>query len=427
MSQASGTLTDATVNENRKMTRSCRFCSHQLKHTFIDLGMSPPCESVRRPEDVDLQEVFYPLHVFVCDQCWLVQLREYIPPDEIFVEYAYFSSMSDSWLAHARDYCETMVKRLGLTDENQVVEIASNDGYLLQNFVRLGIPALGIEPARNVAKVGEEKGVPSVNKFFGCQTAKELCADGIKADLLLGNNVLAHVPDLNDFVGGMKILLAEDGVITMEFPHLLQLMVNKQFDTIYHEHYSYLSILTVEQVFEHHGLRLFDIEELATHGGSLRIYATHQESQGHRRGTALDSIRQQELAAGLDSLASYESFCHEVEQLKLDILEFFIDAKRKGKTVAGYGAPGKGITLLNYCGIRSDLMRFTVDRNPYKQGTYMPGTGIPVFEPGRIRSEKPDYVFILPWNLKSEIVDQMSGIRDWGGKFVVPIPSLEIL
>lgn len=409
------------------IVRNCRFCGNDLEHTFIDLGMSPPCENVRRPEDMDLHEVFYPLHVFVCDQCWLVQLREYVSPDDIFVEYAYFSSMSDSWLEHARRYTDEMVERFSLNESDQVVELASNDGYLLQNFVRLGIPALGVEPAKNVAKVGEKKGVPSINKFFGCETATEMCNDGIRANLLLGNNVLAHVPDLNDFVGGMKILLADNGVITMEFPHLLQLMDNNQFDTIYHEHYSYLSILTVEKVFAHHGLRLFDVQELPTHGGSLRIFATHEESTNHLRTDAVDALLSREREAGLDTIESYRSFRGQVEELKLDILEFLIKAKREGKTVAGYGAPGKGITLLNYCGIRNDLMEFTVDRNQYKQGTFMPGTGIPVFEPDYMRTQKPDYVFILPWNLKHEIMKQMSGIREWGGKFVVPIPNLEIL
>lgn len=406
--------------------RTCRFCDKTLRHTFVDLGMSPPCESVRYPEQMDSPEVFYPLHVYLCDSCWLVQLREYISPEDIFVEYAYFSSMSDSWLAHAKRYVDEMVKRFQLNQSHQVVEIASNDGYLLQNFVQLGIPALGVEPAVNVAKVGLEKGVPSVNKFFGCATAKELRDDGVSADLLLGNNVLAHVPDLNDFVGGMKILLASDGVITMEFPHLLQLMGNKQFDTIYHEHYSYLSLLTVERIFEFHGLRLFDVDELPTHGGSLRIYATHHENETHRLSSSVADLLSRERTAGLETLNAYGDFCEQVESLKLDIMQFLVTAKRERKTVAGYGAPGKGVTLLNYCGIRSDLMKFTVDRNAYKQGTFMPGTGIPVHAPEYLMQEKPDYVFILPWNLKDEIMQQMAAVHDWGGKFVVPIPELRV-
>ncbi|MEM7478679.1 MAG: class I SAM-dependent methyltransferase [Planctomycetota bacterium] len=410
-----------------QIERKCRFCDHDLTHSFVDLGLSPPCENVRLPADMDKQEVFFPLHVFLCDSCWLVQLREYIAPDDIFVEYAYFSSMSESWLAHARKYADDMVARFGLDSSNQVIEIASNDGYLLQNFVRMKIPALGVEPAINVARVGEEKGVRSINKFFGVQTAKEIVADGIRADLLLGNNVLAHVPDLNDFVGGMKVVLSPQGVITMEFPHLLRLMENRQFDTIYHEHYSYLSLLTVQKVFEHHGLRVFDVQELASHGGSIRVFATHEECSQHPRLDAVDNLLRTELAAGLNTLGAYQAFRGEVEALKFDILSFLIKAKREGKTVAGYGAPGKGITLLNYCGIRSDLMPFTVDRNEYKQGTFMPGTGIPVFSPDYLRDVKPDYVFILPWNLKKEIMQQMEDIRSWGSKFVVPIPALEVL
>lgn len=406
---------------------ACRYCGEKLLHTFIDLGMSPPCESVRRREDMDAPEVFYPLHVYLCDHCWLVQLREYLPPAEIFTEYAYFSSTSDSWLAHARFYVESMIHRFELDRRHQVVEIASNDGYLLQNFVRHDIPSLGIEPAANVAKIAEAKGVRSIVRFFGLDTASELVRSGIRADLLIGNNVLAHVPDINDFVGGLKVLLAEEGVITMEFPHLLRLMEQKQFDTIYHEHYSYLSLLTVERIFEGHGLRLFDVEELATHGGSLRIFATHREANRHLLSPRLTGLREQEQQAGMNELSCYASFGQQVEKLKLDILSFFIEAKRAGKTIAGYGAPGKGVTLLNYCGIRADFLSFTVDRNVYKQGSYVPGTGIPIYEPEHIRRCQPDYVFILPWNLKEEIMQQMQDIRDWGGRFVVPIPELQVI
>lgn len=409
------------------LERKCRFCGSASLHTFVDLGMSPPCESVRRPEEMDFPEVYYPLHVFVCDQCWLVQLREYIPPDEIFTEYAYFSSMSDSWLEHAKKYVEEVVPRFGLSEASQVIEIASNDGYLLKNFVTRGIPALGIEPAANVAKVAETNGIKSLVRFFGSETAQQLVSQGTQADLLLGNNVLAHVPDLNDFVGGLKILLNDEGVITMEFPHLLQLMNNNQFDTIYHEHYSYLSLLTVEQVFQHHGLRIFDVDELRSHGGSLRIYATHTACKCHEPTASLDRVIKDELNAGLNRLGSYQAFRTQIENLKLDIMTFLIDAKRRGKTVAGYGAPGKGITLLNYCGIRCDLIAYTVDRNPYKQGTFMPGTGIRIHSPDYLREQKPDYVFILPWNLKSEIIDQLSDLKDMGCKFVIPIPELTVI
>ncbi|MFN3191076.1 MAG: methyltransferase domain-containing protein [Aureliella sp.] len=426
----------ASVNQAKEMDdqgrageakRTCRFCSCELSTTFIDLGMSPPCENVRRPQEMDSVEHFYPLHVFVCERCWLVQLREYIAPEDIFREYAYFSSMSDSWLKHAKDYSHKMIERFQLGSDHQVVEIASNDGYLLKNFVEKHIPALGIEPALNVAEVGRENGVPSINEFFGCEVAEKLAAQGTKADLLLGNNVLAHVPDLNDFVGGLKILLNSDGVVTMEFPHLWELMENRQFDTIYHEHYSYLSALTVQKVFAHHGLRLFDVEQLASHGGSLRVFATHQDSQQHPSTGAVERLIDFELEKGLGNLEAYQSFKDQVESLKLDVLQFLIDAKRQGKRVAGYGAPGKGVTLLNYMGIRNDLIEFTVDRNEYKQGTFVPGTGIPVFAPTAIFEQKPDYVFILPWNLRKEIVEQMKSIKEWGGRFVVPIPSLEIV
>ncbi|MEM8735729.1 MAG: class I SAM-dependent methyltransferase, partial [Planctomycetota bacterium] len=399
----------------------------KLDQTFIDLGMSPPCENVRRPEEMDSVEYFYPLHVFVCEKCWLVQLREYIAPEDIFREYAYFSSMSDSWLKHAKDYAEKMIDRFALGSDHQVIEIASNDGYLLKNFVASGIPALGVEPALNVAEVGRQNGVPSINEFFGCAVAEKLVAEGTKADLLLGNNVLAHVPDLNDFVGGLKILLAEDGIVTMEFPHLWELMENRQFDTIYHEHYSYLSALTVQRVFAHHGLKLFDVEQLPSHGGSLRIYATHDECLKHKSTGAVERLIEFELGKGLGTLEAYQSFKEEVEGLKWDVLQFLINAKKSGKRVVGYGAPGKGVTLLNYIGIRSDLLEFTVDRNEYKQGTFVPGTGIPVFAPQAILEQKPDYVLILPWNLKKEIMEQMKAIREWGGQFVVPIPSLEVI
>ena len=421
---SSYSLTDLNVEDG--VQRPCRFCNTQLTHTAIDLGASPLCENVRRPEEMDQPETYFPLRVFVCDECWLVQLREYVAPDKIFTEYAYFSSNSDSWLQHAEKYCEHVTKRFGLGPEQQVVEIASNDGYLLQNFVQSGIPALGVEPAANVAEVARAKGVKTVVKFFGVETARELVADGYSADLLLGNNVLAHVPNLNDFVGGLKLLLKPDGVITMEFPHLLQLVEQNQFDTIYHEHYSYLKVLTVSKIFGQHGLRIFDVQELKSHGGSLRVFATHQDNKTHQIFASVDRIKTQEREAGLDSLTAYHAFRERVSALKMKILEFLIQAKKTGKRVAGYGAPGKGITLLNYCGIRADLIGYTVDRNKYKQGTFVPGTGIPVLSPETLEKDQPDYVFILPWNLKQEIMSQVDAAK-WGGKFVVPIPHLEII
>ncbi len=405
----------------------CRFCQTPLHHTFVDLGMSPLCESYVSHEKLNHVEAFYPLHVFVCDNCFLVQLDEYVNPGEIFTEYAYFSSYSDSWLAHAKNYTDMITERLGLDKDSFVIELASNDGYLLQYFVQKGIPVLGIDPAANVVKVAEEKGVPTLVEFFGQEVARQVAAEGKRADLILGNNVLAHVPDINDFVGGMKILLKPDGVITMEFPHLLRLMEGNQFDTIYHEHFSYLSIIAVEKIFAAHGLTVFDVEEIPTHGGSLRIYGRHTDNTALPVTDAIINLRQQELDAGFTNLASYETFTAQVEETKRKLLEFLINAKRAGKTVVGYGAPGKGNTLLNYCGIRTDFLDYTVDRNPYKQGMYLPGTRIPIYAPDKIDETKPDYVFILPWNFKDEIMKQMAHIRDWGGQFVIPIPEVEII
>lgn len=404
----------------------CRFCNSTLEHTFVDLGMSPLCESYVKPEQQNQMEPFYPLHVYVCDRCFLVQLQEYVSPDNIFSDYAYFSSYSDSWLQHAKTYTEKMVDRFKLHEQSQVVEIASNDGYLLQYFVAQGVPVLGIEPAANVAEVAIKKGIPAVVKFFGQQTAREVAAEGNKADLLLGNNVLAHVPDINDFVKGMKILLNPEGVITMEFPHLMRLMEENQFDTIYHEHFSYLSLLTVEKIFAAHGLTIFDVEELSTHGGSLRIYACHAEDTSKPISQQVKELRAREEIAGFTNLEHYFSFSEQVKETKFKLLDFLITAKREGKSIAGYGAPGKGNTLLNYCGIRTDFIDYTVDRNPYKQGLLLPGTHIPIFHPDKIKETKPDYLLILPWNLKKEITAQMSYIRDWGGQFVVPIPEVEV-
>jgi 2-polyprenyl-3-methyl-5-hydroxy-6-metoxy-1,4-benzoquinol methylase len=413
----------------------CRFCTQPLHQTFADLGMSPISNAFISVDKSHLGEKFYPLHAYVCDRCLLVQLEEFETPDEIFNEnYAYFSSYSQSWLAHAQQYTEQMVDRFQLNSHSQVIEIASNDGYLLQYFQAKNIPVLGIEPAANVAAAAEAKGVKSLVKFFSVETAKELVQGGKQADLLLGNNVLAHVPDLNDFVAGMKILLAPNGIITMEFPHLLNLMQQNQFDTIYHEHFSYFSLLAVADIFAHHGLTLFDVEELPTHGGSLRIYAQHQENPREaklsRRESIQNSVAQlqaKETTAGLDQMSTYGAFADRIQATKRQLLSFLISAQEAGKQVVGYGAPAKGNTLLNYCGVKTDLLAYTVDLSPHKQGTLLPGTRIPVYAPEKIFATKPDYVLILPWNIQTEIVTSMAAIREWGGQFVVPIPQLTIL
>jgi SAM-dependent methyltransferase len=372
-------------------------------------------------------EPFYPLHVYVCDRCFLVQLQEYVGRETIFSEYAYFSSYSDSWLAHAKRYTEQMIPELGLSRHSHVVELASNDGYLLQYFVERGIPVLGIEPAANVAKVAMQKGVPTLVKFFGRDTARELAAQGKCADLLIGNNVLAQVHDVNDFVAGMKSLLASRGVITVEFPHLMRLVAENQFDTIYHEHFSYFSLLSAARIFAAHGLTIYDVDELDTHGGSLRIYARHAEDPLRPVTPRLDALRAREAAAGLADLPYYAHFAEQVRETKHKLLEFLVAAKRAGKSIAGYGAPGKGNTLLNYCGIRTDFLDYTVDRNPYKQGRFCPGTHIPIHPPERIRETRPDFVMILPWNLKQEIIAQLEYIRQWGGQFLIPIPEVQVV
>jgi 2-polyprenyl-3-methyl-5-hydroxy-6-metoxy-1,4-benzoquinol methylase len=404
----------------------CRFCGTELRHTFVDLGMSPLCESYVSAEQLNGMEPFYPLHVYVCEQCFLVQLEAFVSPEHIFTEYAYFSSYSDTWLKHSQAYTEKMTARFGLDAHSHVVEVASNDGYLLQYFVQTGIPVLGIEPAANVARVAEEKGVPTLVEFFGKACARRLAAEGKQADLLLGNNVLAQVPDINDFVAGMKILLKPQGVITMEFPHLMRLAAENQFDTIYHEHFSYFSFITVEKIFAAHGLALFDVEELSTHGGSLRIYARHMDDATKPVSERAIELKAREQKAGITNLAYYADFSEQVKETKRKLLEFLIRAKREGKSIAGYGAPGKGNTLLNYCGIRTDFLDYTVDRNPYKQGKFLPGTHIPIYAPEKIKETKPDYVLILPWNFKEEIIAQNAFIRDWGGQFVVPIPEVNI-
>ena len=406
---------------------ACRFCGAPLSHTFVDLGMSPLCESYRNADQLNQMEPFYPLHVYVCGDCFLVQLEEFVPPEEIFTEYAYFSSYSDSWLSHARTYVEMVTSRFGLSGNSLVVELASNDGYLLQYFVEKRIPVLGVEPAANVAAVAASKGVPTLVKFFGEKTARDLVSQGTLADLIVGNNVLAQVPDLNDFVRGMKILLKPGGVITVEFPHLLRLIEENQFDTIYHEHYSYFSFRTAESVFAAHGLVLFDVEEIPTHGGSIRIYGRHAEDGSKGVSDAVRQLKEGEAAYGLANLERYASFSENVKETKRKLLEFLIRAKRERKRISGYGAPGKGNTLLNYCGIRTDFIDFTVDRNPYKQGKFLPGTHIPIYSPEKIRQERPDYVLIMPWNFREEIMRQLGYIRGWGGKFVVFIPEVTVI
>ena len=406
----------------------CRFCRTPLRQSFCDLGMSPMSNANLRPDQLNQMEPFYPLHAYVCDACLLVQLESFEAPDHIFNDqYAYFSSYSESWLAHAKAYAEKMTARFGLASNSQVIEIASNDGYLLQYFVQKKIPVLGVEPSGNVASAAREKGVETLEAFFGEDTANTLRKEGKSADLLLGNNVLAHVPDLNDFVAGLKVLLKPQGVITMEFPHLLQLMQKNQFDTIYHEHFSYFSFSTAEKVFAAHSLTLFDVEELNTHGGSLRIYARHAEDETKPVADTVSSLLTREAQAGLDRPEGYQKFTEQVRETKRQLLKFLIHAKQEGKRIAGYGAPAKGNTLLNYCGIRTDFIDYTVDRSPHKQGVYLPGTHIPVRHPDELAKTKPDYIFILPWNLKDEIIEQLSYAREWGAKFVLPIPQVEVI
>ena len=407
-------------------TKVCRFCGAGLQRTFVDLGMSPLCETYPSPADLNRGEVYYPLHVYVCEECFLVQLEQYESAENIFSDYAYFSSYSDSWLKHADNYCNKMMTRIGLNGQSFVVEVASNDGYLLQYFVKRNVPVLGIEPASNVAKVAVEKGVPTLVRFFGAQLAEELAGEGRCADLVLGNNVLAQVPDLNDFVEGLKILLKPDGVLTLEFPHLLRLIQRNEFDTIYHEHFSYFSMISTVRILEAHGLKVFDVEELMSHGGSLRVYACRAESQTHDIEPKVRELIAEEQRAGLASVEGYDSFARQVKQTKLALVDFLLTAAQQGKSVAGYGAPGKSATLLHYCGIGKDLIEYTVDRSQYKQGRFLPGTHIPIYDPSRIRETKPDYVVILPWNLKDEIMEQLQFIREWGGRFVVPIPKVAV-
>jgi hypothetical protein len=405
---------------------SCRFCGSPLDVVFADLGMSPLANSYVPPERANAMEPFYPLRALVCQECLLVQLEEFETAEAIFSDYAYFSSYSTTWLEHSRRYVEQMIERWGLDGESQVVEIASNDGYLLQYFVDRGVPVLGIEPAANVAEVAVEKGVPTLVEFFGVQTAENLAAHR-RADLLLGNNVLAHVPDLNDFVGGMKLLLAERGVVTMEFPHLLRLIEDNQYDTIYHEHFSYFSFLTVRQVFAAHGMRLFDVEELDTHGGSLRIYGAHVDDDTKPETDRARELLAREQAAGLGDIGTYRAYAERVQTDKRDTLEFLIGLKRDGRSIVGYGAPAKGNTLLNYCGIGTDFLDYTVDLNPHKQGHLLPGSHVPIRPVEALRETRPDVVVILPWNLRDEIVEQHAYVREWGGRFAARSPELRLL
>jgi len=408
--------------------KKCRFCNAPLKHTFADLGMQPLCEDFIKSIELNKMEPFYPLHAYVCEKCFLVQLEEFVSPSNIYDDYLYFSSYSDSWLAHAKEYTRLMIERFNLNNKSFVVELASNDGYLLQYFKEKKIPVLGIDPAENAARIAvEEKGINTEMIFFGSESAKTLKDIYGQADLLLGNNVLAHVPDINDFVKGMKMFLKPGGIITMEFPHLQRLIEGNQFDTIYHEHFSYLSFYTTKEIFKHHGLTLWDVEELPTHGGSLRIYAKHSEDDSKPISNNVKNLLNCELKAGMETIEYYFKFSEKVKKTKRRILDFFIHAKNENKQIVGYGAPGKGNTLLNYCGIGTDFIDYVVDRNPAKHNHFLPGTLIPIFDTEKIQETKPDYVFILPWNLKDEIMEQHSYIREWGGKFVVPIPEVVII
>lgn len=405
----------------------CRHCAAPLATVFCDLRATPPSNSFLRPEDLSKAELSFPLTTYVCDNCTLVQLPEHASAEAIFDDYVYFSSFSDSWLAHAEAYSEMIVARLGLGPDSLAVELASNDGYLLQFLQKKGIPILGIDPSRTVAEAANAKGIETLVDFFGTRLAGKLADAGRRPDLIIGNNVLAHVPDVNDFVAGMTRLLKPSGVVTMEFPHVVRLVEGMQFDTIYHEHFSYFSLHTAERIFAAQNLTIFDVEELPTHGGSLRIYARHAANTALPVSERVGALRAREAAGGYDRVEGFAGFEAKVRKVKRDLLRFLIDLRETGKTVAGYGAPAKGNTLLNYCGVGVDLLDYTVDRNPMKQGRYLPGVRIPVKGPEAIRASRPDYVLILPWNIKDEVVEQLAFIREWGGKFVVPIPALTVL
>jgi hypothetical protein len=402
----------------------CRFCSAPLTQTFVDLGLSPLANSLLTEQQLAGTEPRYPLHAYVCGECFLVQLAEFAAPEAIFDEYVYFSSYSDSWVAHAKRYAEQMVDRFGIDGSSQVVEIASNDGYLLQWFKELGVPVLGVEPARNVAASAEEKGIPTVVRFFGRETAEDLAREGMRGDLVVANNVLAHVPDLNDFVAGLQVVLARDGVATLEFPHLLRLIEETEFDTIYHEHFSYFSLLTAQRVFAAHGLQVFDVDELPTHGGSLRVYLRHVD--GDEPGAAVEALLGREREAGLEEATTYVGFGARVEEARHSLRHFLAGARAEGHSVVGYGAAAKGVTLLNYCDVGPDLVEYVVDRSPHKQGLYLPGVRLPIRAPEHVADTKPDYLLLLAWNLKDEIVEQMAHVREWGGRFVTPVPEVAV-
>jgi len=415
------------VPESESHEPVCRFCSTPLRQTFLDLGASPLCESFLSESEMHGPEPYYPLHTYVCESCFLVQLEEFVPPEQIFRDYAYFSSYSESWLDHSRRYVEDMIERLRLDDGSFVVELASNDGYLLQYFVERSIPCLGVEPAINVARDAINRGVPTLVDFFGSLLARRLADAGRAADLIVANNVLAQVPDLNDFVKGISILLAPGGTVTAEFPHLLRLMEGNQYDTIYHEHFSYFGLGTIERIFGRQGLRVFDVEELPTHGGSLRIHARHEAEEDRPVRASVEELREAEARAGLQDPERYADFRRQVANSKRELVRFLCEAAEANQSVVGYGAPGKGNTLLNYCGIKPDLLEYTVDRNPYKHGRYLPGSRIPVYPPDRIAETKPDFILILPWNLRDEIATQLEYTREWGARLVVPIPRVEVI
>lgn len=406
--------------------RICRFCGTELDNSFVNLGMSPLSNSYIKPDRLNKKENYYPLHVYICSKCFLAQLEEFEPPKEIFGDYAYFSSYSDSWLNHVKQYTENIISRFKINCNHQIIEIASNDGYLLQYFKEKNISVLGVEPATNVAVDAEKKGIPTITEFFSKKIAEKLDKEGKQADLLIGNNVLAHVPNLNDFVSGMKVILKPQGIITMEFPHLLKLLTKNQFDTIYHEHFSYFSFITVDEILKTHRLTIFDVQELPTHGGSLRIYVKHDIDRSKNINEKVYKLIQKEKNVGLHKIETYKNFEERVKSTKRNILEFLINAKNQGKKIVGYGAPAKGNTLLNYCGIGIDFIDYTVDINPYKQGLYLPGSHIPILSPKVIKETKPEYVVILPWNLKEEIMEQLNYVKDWGGKFVIFIPNIEV-
>lgn len=406
----------------------CRFCSNELKHEFIDLGMSPPSNSYLSKDDLNKEEVYFPLKLWLCENCFLVQIDEYKSAREIFNnDYAYFSSYSTTWLNHAKNYVDMITDRLVLNEKSKVIEIASNDGYLLQHFKKKNIPCLGIEPTGNTAQVAINKGIETLIDYFTFELSNKIIKERGKADLILGNNVFAHVPNINDFVAGLKNLLNNEGTITLEFPHLLQLIENNQFDTIYHEHFWYFSLFALQNVFKKHQLKVYDVEELETHGGSLRLFVNHQEDNSKSIKESIKKLLNKEISKGINQFNYYKKFAERIKKIKIDILEFLIKQRKKGKIVAAYGAAAKGNTFLNYCGIKSDLIEFVVDASPHKQGNFLPGSHIPIVNEEYIKLNKPDYILILPWNIKEEIFNQLNYIKNWGGKFVISIPSLEVI